>query len=152
MDYVAETFTHGLQCPLEGCIYGLGSNVKPYALCRHFGYRHLPDNICIPTEGSCPRCDRCDMQVAVFSEKQWRRHHDTDTCQKGHKRKQQREAYRRNALSLGKKFTAYGQELERVEFFKYLGRILTYDDKDIQDVCSNLNKARAVWKRILHEL
>ena len=119
---------------------------------KPFGYQHLPDNICILTEGSCPRCDLCDMQDNCVSEAQWRRHYSSGEYRKGNKRKRQRKAYRRNALSLDVKFTAYGQELERVEFFKYLGRILTYDDKDIQDVLGNLNKARAVWRRILHVL
>ena len=69
---------------------------------------------------------------------------NSETCKEGHRRKLQREAYRCYALSLNKKFTAYRQELERVEFFKYLGRILTYDNNDIQDVRSNLNKAPKV--------
>ena len=59
------------------------------------------------------------------------RHKNSETCKEGHRRKLQRKAYRRSALSLNEKFTAYGRELERVEFFKYLGRILTYDDNDI---------------------
>ena len=52
------------------------------------------------------------------------------------------------AFSLDKKFTAYERELERVEFFKYLGRLLTYDNNDIQDVRSNLKKARMFWVQI----
>jgi hypothetical protein len=29
-------------------------------------------------------------------------------------------------------FTAYGEDLERVEVMKYLGRLLTYNDNDSQ--------------------
>jgi hypothetical protein len=49
---------------------------------------------------------------------------------------------------LDQEFTAYGEKLERVEVFKYLGRLLSFDDNDIQAVRSNLKKARKVWSRI----
>ena len=45
-------------------------------------------------------------------------------------------------------FTAYGDVLERVEVFKYLGRLMAMDDNDIQAVRSNLRKARKVWARL----
>ncbi len=45
-------------------------------------------------------------------------------------------------------FTAYGKELERVEIFKYLGRLLAYNDDDSQAVRGNLKKARGVWARL----
>ncbi|KAL7524453.1 hypothetical protein ACHAXR_000579 [Thalassiosira sp. AJA248-18] len=60
----------------------------------------------------------------------------------------QQEATVDSALALKQKFTAYGEELERVEVFKYLGRLLTYDDNDVQAVRSNLKKARKCWARI----
>jgi hypothetical protein len=50
-------------------------------------------------------------------------------------------------LALSQTFTAYGKELERVEVFKYLGRLLAYDDNDTQTVRNNLKKARGVWAR-----
>ena len=153
VDYVAETFTNWFHCPVEGCNYGLnnGLTVTPYSLCRHFGYQHFPDNICIPHKDNYPRCNICDMQASagtINSE----RHRNSKTCEEGHRRKLQRKAYRCSALSLDKKFTAYGRELEMVEFFKYLGRILTYDNNDIQDVRSNLNKARTFWRQISNVL
>jgi hypothetical protein len=36
---------------------------------------------------------------------------------------------------------AYGDELERVEVFKYLGRLLAYDDNDAWAVRGNIKKA-----------
>eukprot|EP00985_Skeletonema_marinoi_P027980 scaffold23672_cov188-Skeletonema_marinoi.AAC.1 len=50
------------------------------------------------------------------------------------------------ALEVG--FTAYGEDLERVEVFKYLGRLMSMDDTDTQAIRDNLSKARKVWKRI----
>jgi hypothetical protein len=45
-------------------------------------------------------------------------------------------------------FTMYGEELERVEVFKYLGHVLAYKDNDSQAVRGNLKKARGIWARI----
>jgi hypothetical protein len=50
--------------------------------------------------------------------------------------------------ALQQTFTAYGAELERVEVFKYLGRLLAYDDNDARAVRGNLKKARGVWARL----
>ena len=46
------------------------------------------------------------------------------------------------------KFYAYGEDLERVEVFKYLGRLIAFDDDDTQAVRGSLVKARRVWARI----
>ena len=37
---------------------------------------------------------------------------------------------------------------ERVEVFKYLGRLLSMDDNDAQAVQTNLKKARKCWKML----
>ena len=149
VDYVAETFTNWFHCPVEGCNYGLnnGLTVTPYSLCRHFGYQHFPDNICIPHKDNYPRCNICDMQASagtINSE----RHRNSKTSQEGHKGKLQRKGYRRSALSLNVKFTAYSQKLETVKCFEYLGRLLTYDNNDRQNVCSKLKKAPQFWALI----
>ena len=63
-------------------------------------------------------------------------------------RKVQYAAAERAHTALQQAFTAYGAELERVEVFKYLGRLLAYDDNDAQAVRGNLKKARGVWARL----
>ncbi len=45
-------------------------------------------------------------------------------------------------------FTAYGAELEKVEVFKYLGRLLAYADNDTRAVWVNLKKAHSIWARL----
>ena len=46
------------------------------------------------------------------------------------------------------KFYAYGEELERVEVFKYLEHLIAFDDDDTHAVRGRLAKARRVWARI----
>ncbi len=68
-------------------------------------------------------------------------------CKDGVARKIQHAAAECAHLSLQHTFTAYGEELERVEVFKYLGRLLTYDNNDAQAVWGNLKMVR-VWARL----
>ena len=51
-------------------------------------------------------------------------------------------------LDFQNKFTTYGEGLERVEVFKYLGRLLAYNNNNSQAVCGNLKKAQGIWMRI----
>ncbi len=66
-------------------------------------------------------------------------HHRTELCQRGWKRKWQHAAAVHSQEAPGHSFTAYGEELERVEVFKYLGQLIAYDDADTQAMRSNLN-------------
>jgi hypothetical protein len=42
----------------------------------------------------------------------------------------QHEAAEAARVALAQSFTAYGDKLERVEVFKYMGRLLAYNDND----------------------
>ncbi|EJK68610.1 hypothetical protein THAOC_10191, partial [Thalassiosira oceanica] len=68
-------------------------------------------------------------------------------CREGAERKAQYAAAAANAHALEVEFTAYGETLERVEVFKYLGRLMAMDGNDMHAVRHNLKKARGVWKR-----
>ena len=76
------------------------------------------------------------------------RHYVTALCKDGVARKAQHVAAKRAHLALRQTFTAYSKELERVEVFKYLGRLLAYDDNDTQTVRGNLKKAHSDWVRL----
>ena len=119
---------------------------------RHFCYRHDPDMVRIPNEtpSLCPKCDKCCMQVNCKDERAWGRHWKTSTCEKGNDRRLQREAWRKSARAADVKFYAYGKELERVDIFKYLGKLTSYDDSDNQAIRNNLRKARRTWARLSH--
>ena len=60
----------------------------------------------------------------------------------------QRRAAMDSAKSLDIVFTAYEDELARVEVFKYLGCLMAMDDTDTQAIRANLKKSRKVWKML----
>jgi hypothetical protein len=72
------------------------------------------------------------------------RHYKTALCRDGVARKAQHAAVECTHLALRLTFTVYGKELERVEVFKYLGRLLAYNGNDTQAVRGNLRKVRGV--------
>ncbi len=53
-------------------------------------------------------------------------------------------------LALQESFTAYGDKLERVEVFKYLGRLLANDNNVAQAVRGNIKTAQGIWARLSH--
>ncbi len=63
-------------------------------------------------------------------------------------RRLQRELAISSALALQHEFNIDGTVLERVEVFKYLGRLLAQDDDDAQAIRQQLRKARGVWARV----
>jgi hypothetical protein len=79
-------------------------------------------------------------------------HHRTELCQWGWERKWQHAAAVHSQEALKCSFTAYREELEKVEVFKYLGRLIAYNDTNTQAMRSNLWRARGCWARILHVL
>ena len=72
-------------------------------------------------------------------------HQSSKTCKEMHTAKLQRKAVSDSAKALKAKFFAYVVELERVEVFKYLGRLIAYDAEDTHAVRGNLKKDRRVW-------
>ena len=58
----------------------------------------------------------------------------------------------RSALALREQFHVHDQVLERVDVFKYLGRLLAQDDDDVQAIRAQIRKARATWARVSNVL
>jgi hypothetical protein len=79
-------------------------------------------------------------------------HYKTEMCKDGVARKVQYAATKRAHTALQQAFMAYGEKLERVEVFKYLGRLLAYDNNDAQAVRGNLKKARDIWARLFRTI
>ncbi len=66
----------------------------------------------------------------------------------GMARKQQQEVAVASALALCRQFTVHREALEKVEVFKYLGRMMAQDNNDIQAMRRQLHKARGTWARV----
>ena len=111
---------------------------------RHFGFLHLLDLDELPGKGSYPKCEQCRVLVNPAAMGQ----QSSKTYKEMHAAKLQPKAVSHSAKALEARFFAPGVELERVEVFTYLGRLIEYDGEDTQAVRGNLKKARRVWARI----
>ena len=116
-------------CPVPHCV---GEASTKWNLRRHFLDRHPRDLVVIPSKGSVPllRCERCGMQTEVGA--LYGRHQRIRLCQERWEWKMQHEAAEAAKVALAQSFTVYGDNFERVEVFKYLGRLLAYNDNDTQ--------------------
>jgi len=127
--------------------HGAGPNIR--RLIRHFwdeatNVSRASGNYGTPFKGYYRRCPCCGMQVNPIHPT----HINTEGCWVRTARRHQRDMAVRSALALRQQFTVHGDVLERVEVFRYLGRLLSQDDDDIQAVRSQLCKARGTWARI----
>jgi len=127
-----------IKCPFPGCPGELSS---AYMLRRHFRDLHPKDSVEIWWEGHFPRCEWCAMQCNP----QYPRHIHSQVCKTGAERRTQRDSAITSALALRQQFYVEGEVLERVESFRYLGRILAQDDDDVRAVRSQIQKARGIW-------
>ena len=71
-------------------------------------------------------------------------HQATKTCKAMHAARLHRKAVSDSTVAMNAKFYTYGEELERVDVLKYLGRLIAFDDDDTQGVRGKLAKARRV--------
>ena len=135
-------FVPSVQCPVNGCP---GRCVSKNGLRQHFMRRHVQHTIIISQEGAWahPRCEKCDMFVSQFALGQG--HQNTAMCRDGAARKRQRLAVETARRATSVAFTAYGDEIESVKVFKYLGRQLSSTDCDWPALYKNLSKARKRW-------
>ncbi len=132
-------------CLVVNCV---GEASTRWNLRQHFLELHPQDLVVCPSEGSTPllKCSRCGMQTAPGA--LLCNHQATELCRKRYKQLVQHETAATAWLTLNTRFYAYGEELERAEVFKYLGRLLSYDDNDTQAMRANLAKARGCWARV----
>ncbi len=132
-------------CPVPHCS-GEASTKWNFRL--DFLDQHPKDLVYLLNEGTVPlpRCERCGMQTehgALYG-----RHQRTQLCQDGWDKKVQHEAAETARVALARSFTAYRDKLEKVEVFKYLGRLLAYDDNNTQAMRGNLKKACKNWGQV----
>ena len=96
------------------------------------------DIVIILEEGNLPhpRCPRCEMFVPWWALNG--RHKNTEVCRSGADKKRRRLAEAEVRDSVEMAFEVYGEQLQTVPRFKYLGRILTEGDEDWPMVAGNL--------------
>jgi hypothetical protein len=128
-------------CPYPRCKGELNSG---WMMRRHFRDVHPRDLVEIPSERFFPRCERCGMQCNPS----YPAHIITKECRAGTERRHQQDMVIRSALALHQQFTIQDQVHERVIVFKYLGRLLSQDDNDVQAVRAQLCKARSTWAQV----
>ena len=114
----------------------------------HFVHRHVLATLVMLEEGNFPhpRCASCDMQVPQKALNG--SHLGTAQFSKGAERKRRRMAETETRENLGRAFKAYGEPMDAVLEFKYLGRILTATDNDWPVVAGNIKKARQSWGQL----
>ena len=105
---------------------------------------HPEANIVIAEDGVLPKCQLCGMRVKGDMSK----HQGTFTCKRGVSRRQNEIKQDKQFIANNVKFYVGGVELERVSYFKYLGRTLSEDDDDTRCIEGNLRKARTQWNCI----
>ena len=130
------------RCHVEGCPGTLSTR---NAMQVHFVHWHVQDIVVMLEEGNFPhpRCARCDMQVPRKALNGC--HLGTAQCSKGAERKRRRLAEMEKRDNSEQVFRAYGQPMEAVTEFRYLGRLLTATDNNWPVVAGNINKARRIW-------
>ena len=123
------------RCPVEGCPGALATRT---AMRVHFVHRHVQDTVVMLEEGNLPhpRCPRCDLQVPRKALNG--RHLGTAQCKKGAERKQRRLAEKETREKSERAFHAYGNPMEVVSEFQYLGRIMTATNDDWPAVAGNI--------------
>ncbi len=128
--------------------YYVGKTSTEWSLRWHFLDHHPQDLVVIPSKGTVPllKCKRYGMQTKTGT--LYGRHQCTPLCREGWEWKVQHKAAEATRIALARMFTAYREDLERVELFKYLGRLLTYDANDSQAMQSNLKKVGKSWAQV----
>ena len=132
-----------LDCPQGDEDYGCATS---FNLRWHFAFRHPQHEVEINGE-VLPRCGACKMQTgraAIGTAK----HLASKHCREMAARRRRHRVAADGARAMRRTFTAYGKELRRVDRFKYLGRVLSYDDSDTPAIRRNLKRARVAWGRL----
>jgi hypothetical protein len=113
-------------------------------MCWHFWDVHPLDLVIVPKEGRYSRCKRCGMQVNPL----YPRHRYSKECQVRVEHRKQCKMAVSSALALCQQLTVCRDVLERVEVYKYLGRLMAQDDDNIQAIWAQIWKALATWARV----
>ena len=118
------------RCPVPNCPQGRGGSGgglrDSWNVRWHFSFRHRGHEVAVA--GECHRkCRRCGMQVSTAGTPA---HEASATCKRATAARRQYAVASASRPAMDRTFTAYGEVLKSVKQFKYLGRIVSYDDND----------------------
>ena len=118
---------------------------------EHFMYRHFRSKVVVVQEGAepLPCCDLCGMHMPAG---RLIRHRKTARCDKNTQMMWRRQYVAIAARYSEATFSLTGEkeaeQIEGVEVFKYLRRLLDRSDDDWLVVLRNISKAMQVWGRL----
>jgi Reverse transcriptase (RNA-dependent DNA polymerase) len=146
-NYCHEISVNGVEetpCPVLECMFHTN---KSYTMRQHFRNKHRKDTIIVIEDGvhALPKCPKC----GIFQREVGERHQNTATCKQFTLQLQIERTQEQNVtLAQETSFTVFGETIENVHDFKYLGRIVTDTDDDKTTVIHNLNRAGKAWGQI----
>ena len=131
------------ECPcLKKCPFETDSCMS---MRKHFRSRHIDDIIIIRQEGLLPQCVECGLFQKNVNSSQ---HLNSEECKKYAAIKRNTYLDKCNANAENVCFNINGEEIKKVNQFKYLGRILSNKDDDMIAIEKQLMKAKMTWGRI----
>ena len=130
-----------IDCPVKGCP-GRATNWPKIDM--YFMHWHMEDTIFILNEGtiSHPQCGQ--YNILILREPLEAGQFSTKICKRGAEQNNRRLADASTWKATRTEFRGHYYVLERVERFKYLFRILSYENSEWKDMTGNLWK---VWRK-----
>jgi hypothetical protein len=131
-------------CPVPNCTYHTNTS---YKMRQHFRSHHVKDTIVVIEDGPdpLPKCPKC----GIFQKNVGEVHQQSSTCKQFAMRLNAKNMQIHNEMiAENTTFTVFGETIENVHEFKYLGRIVTDTDDDKATIVHNLNKAGNAWGQI----
>jgi hypothetical protein len=131
------------ECPATDCPFKSRSRQK---MRHHFWSRHPQATVIIGEEGHTPlpQCPKCGL----FQQNVGNNHQNSLDCKKATTIRENRESAPIQQSAEKVAFSVGDNLIENVKEFKYLGRILQSNDKDMAAVTNNLQRARTKWGQI----
>ena len=111
-----------------------------YGMRNHFVSRHPLAAVRFPGDPPPCKCPNCGTMVTNLGT-----HQGSKQCVYAKMRQEKRKMKEENLKAVERVFKIGDQPVERVSYFKYLGRILTQDDRDWTAIAANIRKARQRW-------
>ena len=105
---------------------------------------HLYDSIVIDQEGILPQCSSCGMRLKSIG----MRHRKSKLCIALTAKRKSAELIRQYATATQTEFYVDGTAIENVSEFKYLGRMISSNDRDELAVTARIKTARSKWMQL----